>query len=202
MTNTPESFNLDVRIRDRMLRKQVITNSSVDQHLAQLSDVEAQAVTLDLEQPALAKPPVAAPAPVQPVVQPRLGGADLPPPPPGLIKESPTPPYTPMVIESIPRAAAVNGSQSNEASYDDEEDDDEIDDEGDEPAVEAQAAAAAAVPAAVAAPEPAPAAAPEPAAAAAPEPVAAPAAAPEPAPMSRPSLAAGPEATAIDDEWS
>jgi hypothetical protein len=109
MTNAPDSFNLDVRIRERLLKKRVITAATVDSHLAGLKDAETDSVTLDLEQPALAKPPVVVAPAVQPVQPVRSSVADLPPPPPGLIKESPTPPYTPMVIENLPRESSVNG---------------------------------------------------------------------------------------------
>jgi hypothetical protein len=109
MTNAPESFNLDVRIRERLLKKRVITAATVDSHLAGLKDAESDSITLELEQPALAKPPVVVAPAVQPVQPVRSSVADLPPPPPGLIKESPTPPYTPMVIENLPRESSVNG---------------------------------------------------------------------------------------------
>jgi hypothetical protein len=110
MTNAPDSFNLDVRIRERLLKKRVITQPTVDSHLAGLKDAESDSVTLELEQPALAKPPVVVVPAVQPVQPVRSSVADLPPPPPGLIKESPTPPYTPMVID-LPRESSVNGVQ-------------------------------------------------------------------------------------------
>jgi hypothetical protein len=109
MTHSTDSFNLDVRIRERLLKKRVITSTSVESHLAGLKDAESEMVTLEIEQPALAKPPVAAPPVVQPVQPIRTSMADLPPPPPGLIKESPTPPYTPMVIENVPKESSVNG---------------------------------------------------------------------------------------------
>lgn len=109
MTNAPDSFNLDVRIRERLLKKRVITPATVESHLSGLKDAETDSVTLDLEQPALAKPPVVVAPVVQPVQPVRSSVADLPPPPPGLIKESPTPPYTPMVIENVPRDSSVNG---------------------------------------------------------------------------------------------
>lgn len=109
MTNAPDSFNLDVRIRERLLKKRVITAAIVDSHLAGLKDAESDSITLELEQPALAKPPVVVAPTVQPVQPVRSSVADLPPPPPGLIKESPTPPYTPMVIENLPRESSVNG---------------------------------------------------------------------------------------------
>jgi hypothetical protein len=109
MTNAPDSFNLDVRIRERLLKKRVITSATVESHLSGLKDAESDNVTLDLEQPALAKPPVVVAPVVQPVQPVRSSVADLPPPPPGLIKESPTPPYTPMVIENVPRDSSING---------------------------------------------------------------------------------------------
>jgi hypothetical protein len=109
MTSNPDNFNLDIRIRERLLKKQVISAATIEAHMASLKDGESASVVLGLEQPAMVKPPVvvvSAPQPVQPV---RNIAADLPPPPPGLIKESPTPPYTPMVIESSPPHEAVNG---------------------------------------------------------------------------------------------
>lgn len=145
MINAPESFNLDVRIRERLLKKRVITPAIVDSHLSGLKDAESESVTLELEQPALAKPPVVVAPVVQPVQVVRSSVADLPPPPPGLIKESPTPPYTPMVIENVPRESSVNGvnlgaseahssatgaveaSSSEDASDDDADDADDAD---------------------------------------------------------------------------
>jgi hypothetical protein len=109
MTNTPDNFHLDTRIRERLLKKHAISSAAVEAHIAALKDAEQASVVIDLEQPAMAKPPVVVapvPQPVQPV---RNIAADLPPPPPGLIKESPTPPYTPMVIESSPPHEALNG---------------------------------------------------------------------------------------------
>jgi len=126
MTNTPESFNFDVRIRERMLKKKLITPATVESHMAALKDAEPNIVPLELEQPALVKPVVVVAVPVQPVQPVRSSVADLPPPPPGLIKESPTPPYTPMVIEALPREIPVNGASfAATASVDDDIDEDE-----------------------------------------------------------------------------
>ncbi len=146
MINAPESFNLDVRIRERLLKKRVITPATVDAHLSGLKDAESESVTLELEQPALAKPPVVVAPVVQPVQVVRSSVADLPPPPPGLIKESPTPPYTPMVIENVPRESSVNGvslgaseTHGSEAEAVEDEASDDTEDEASDEAAETSA---------------------------------------------------------------
>jgi hypothetical protein len=70
----------DIRVRDRMLRKNLLTESEVERQDAALLDVEDKAVVLELKQPALQKEseraidgprisrpaPAARPAPIRP----------------------------------------------------------------------------------------------------------------------------------------
>ncbi len=78
----PISDNLknDIRVRDRLLRKNQLTNDEVERQDAALLDVEDKAVVLELKQPALQKEseraidgprisrpaPAARPAPIRP----------------------------------------------------------------------------------------------------------------------------------------
>jgi hypothetical protein len=47
-----EEFIYDVRIRDRMLDKGLLTKDALEKYQASLADLEAQAETIPLEQPA------------------------------------------------------------------------------------------------------------------------------------------------------
>jgi hypothetical protein len=49
----PEIFKLDVRIRERMLRKGLLSEAEVNKHLEALPDVASQGEDLVLRQPAL-----------------------------------------------------------------------------------------------------------------------------------------------------
>lgn len=49
----PEMFKYDVRVRERMMRAGRLSTDEVDKMLSALPDVEANAVQLDLEQPAV-----------------------------------------------------------------------------------------------------------------------------------------------------
>src|SRR5690606_32016891 len=51
--NQPEQFEFDVRIRERMLVRGRVDQSSVEARLASLRDLSDQAVTMEIEQPAL-----------------------------------------------------------------------------------------------------------------------------------------------------
>jgi hypothetical protein len=49
----PEQFKYDVRVRERLQRKRLVTESEVERHLETLQDVSANAVDIELKQPAL-----------------------------------------------------------------------------------------------------------------------------------------------------
>ena len=75
-----DSLKNDIRVRDRMLRKNLLTEDEVERQDAALLDVEDKAVVLELKQPALQKEseraidgprisrpaPAARPAPIRP----------------------------------------------------------------------------------------------------------------------------------------
>lgn len=75
-----DSLKNDIRVRDRLLRKNLITDDEVERQDAALLDVEDKAVVLELKQPALQKEseraidgprisrpaPAARPAPIRP----------------------------------------------------------------------------------------------------------------------------------------
>jgi len=77
---TSDSLKNDIRVRDRLLRKNQLTESEVERQDAALLDVEDKAVVLELKQPALQKEseraidgprisrpaPAARPAPIRP----------------------------------------------------------------------------------------------------------------------------------------
>jgi hypothetical protein len=52
--STSEHFKYDVRIRERMLSKGLISDKEVQSHLEALKDVEAEARPVSIPQPALA----------------------------------------------------------------------------------------------------------------------------------------------------
>ena len=49
MTSNPDHFNLDIRIRERMLKKHVITAASVEAHISSLKDSVGKAPTYSLQ---------------------------------------------------------------------------------------------------------------------------------------------------------
>jgi hypothetical protein len=52
-TKTINSWEWDVRVRERNLRKQIFDEKDVEKHLAQLPDVSDQAESIGVAQPAL-----------------------------------------------------------------------------------------------------------------------------------------------------
>jgi hypothetical protein len=52
-TKTINPWDLDVRVRERNLRKGILDDKDVEKHLAQLPDLADQAEALPLPQPAL-----------------------------------------------------------------------------------------------------------------------------------------------------
>lgn len=47
-------FYLDVRVRDRLVASGTLDPKLVEQHVTELVDLEANAITIDIDQPALA----------------------------------------------------------------------------------------------------------------------------------------------------
>jgi hypothetical protein len=77
-------FKLDVRIRERMLRKGLLSEADLNKHLEALPDVASQGEDLVLRQPALHRFDESAPRPRPPAPR------SVPPPPPVNVDE-PTP---------------------------------------------------------------------------------------------------------------
>ncbi len=125
----PEFFKYDIRVRERMLKRGMLTDSELGKHVAALADVADQVIEVDLKQPALQKESER----VERIIS----------------RSAPRP-----VIASVPPVRSLE----NELNDIDEDDDlDDEDDEDDEDDVKVKAAAkAAAKPAPVeAAPAPA-----------------------------------------------
>ena len=51
----PENFKYDVRVRERMLKRGLLTDSELGKHIDALADVTDQVVEVELKQPALVK---------------------------------------------------------------------------------------------------------------------------------------------------
>ncbi len=51
----PENFKYDVRVRERMLKRGLLTESELSKHVDALADVTDQVVEVELKQPALVK---------------------------------------------------------------------------------------------------------------------------------------------------
>ena len=51
----PEFFKYDVRVRERMLKRGMLTDSELSKHVDALSDVTDQVIEVELKQPALQK---------------------------------------------------------------------------------------------------------------------------------------------------
>jgi hypothetical protein len=70
MTSQKTPWDLDVRVRERNLRKGVLDEKDVEKHLKELPDVAANAENVSIAQPAVGGGPAA-------------GGSGAPPPPAG-----------------------------------------------------------------------------------------------------------------------
>jgi len=51
----PENFKYDVRVRERMLKRGLLTESELSKHVEALADVADQVIEVELKQPALVK---------------------------------------------------------------------------------------------------------------------------------------------------
>src|SRR6187402_1783587 len=112
----PENFKYDVRVRERMLKRGLLTEGELNKHVEALADVTDQVVEVELKQPALVKESER----VERVVS----------------RSAPRP-----VVSHVP---VVRSLENELNDIDDDEDDDIDDEEDDEDEVKAKAAAKAA----------------------------------------------------------
>jgi hypothetical protein len=148
----PKDFKFDVRIRERMLAKRVVSEAEVTKHLEALPDVEAHSDVVDLTQPALTTPserpapvhhehrvPVAA-APVQPAPSERSAPRSIAPGPLAVDEgwdeddDEDDEDEDEEEVAKAPRVAAkpvVPSADSEEPAADDDEDDVDSDDDSD-----------------------------------------------------------------------
>jgi hypothetical protein len=108
-----EQFKYDVRVRERMLRRGLVTDSEVEKHLGEVPDSDGKYDSLVLAQPALGRREDA-----------------LPTPPPETRFGSGTPAATPAAV--APAVAAPFASADDDDDLDDEDDDDLDDEDEDE----------------------------------------------------------------------
>lgn len=115
-----DSLKNDIRVRDRLLRKNLLTEDEVERQDAALLDVEDKAVVLELKQPALQKEseraidgprisrpaPAARPAPIRPFEEEDDDEEVLDP-------------------KAKPKAAVVAPEAADEEDEDDDDDDDD-----------------------------------------------------------------------------
>ena len=109
----PENFKYDVRVRERMLKRGLLTESELGKHIDALTDVTDQVVEVELKQPALVKESER----VERVVS----------------RSAPRP-----VVAHVPVVRSLENELNN---IDDDEDDDLEDDEDDEDEIKVKAAA-------------------------------------------------------------
>jgi hypothetical protein len=121
-----DSLKNDIRVRDRLLRKNQLTDDEVERQDAALLDVEDKAVVLELKQPALQKEseraidgprisrpaPAARPAPIRPFEEEDDDEEVLDP-------------------KAKPKVAVVAAADDDEDEDDEDEDDDDDDDDDD-----------------------------------------------------------------------
>jgi hypothetical protein len=125
-----DSLKNDIRVRDRMLRKNLLTEDEVERQDAALLDVEDKAVVLELKQPALQKEseraidgprisrpaPAARPAPIRPFEEEDDDEEVLDP-------------------KAKPKVAVVAADDDEDEDDEDEDEDDDDDDEDKDEAV-------------------------------------------------------------------
>jgi hypothetical protein len=119
-----DSLKNDIRVRDRLLRKNLITDDEVERQDAALLDVEDKAVVLELKQPALQKEseraidgprisrpaPAARPAPIRPFEEEDDDEEVLDP-------------------KAKPKVAVVAAADDDDEDEDDDDDEDEDDED-------------------------------------------------------------------------
>jgi hypothetical protein len=127
-----DTLKNDIRVRDRLLRKNQLTEGEVERQDAALLDVEDKAVVLELKQPALQKEseraidgprisrpaPAARPAPIRPFEEEDDDEEVLDP------KAKPK-------AAVVAAAAAVDDDDEDDEDEDDDDDDDDDDEEED-----------------------------------------------------------------------
>jgi len=114
----PESLKFDVRVRDRLLKKGLLTEAEVEQHLASLPDRAEDALDIGIKQPALQTE-----AEREVIVVRTLARPAQPAPPPRMFGDDDD-----TYGEDKPRSASA-GAVDDEDDLDDE-DEDEDEDEG------------------------------------------------------------------------
>jgi hypothetical protein len=100
----PENFKYDVRVRERMLKRGLLTESELSKHVDALTDVTDQVVEVELKQPALVKESER----VERVVS----------------RSAPRP--------IVPHVPVVRSLENELNDIDEDDDDDDLDDEDDE----------------------------------------------------------------------
>jgi hypothetical protein len=100
----PENFKYDVRVRERMLNRGLLTESELSKHVDALTDVTDQVVEVELKQPALVKESER----VERVVS----------------RSAPRP--------VVPHVPVVRSLENELNDIDEDDDDDDLDDEDDE----------------------------------------------------------------------
>jgi hypothetical protein len=108
----PEFFKYDIRVRERMLKRGILTDGELGKHVDALADVADQVIEVELKQPALQK---------ESEREARIVSRSAPRP----------------VIAHVPAVRSLE----NELNDIDEDEDDDIDDEDDEDEVKVKAAA-------------------------------------------------------------
>ena len=123
-----DTLKNDIRVRDRLLRKNQLTDDEVERQDAALLDVEDKAVVLELKQPALQKESERA-----------IDGPRISRPAPAA-RPAPIRPFEEEDDDEVldPKAK-VKPAVAAEADADDDEDEDEEDDEDDDEDEEAEA---------------------------------------------------------------
>src|SRR6478736_2534230 len=106
----PENFKYDVRVRERMLKRGLLTESELTKHVDALADVTDQVIEVELKQPALVK-------------ESEREARVLP-------RTAPRPVVAPMPVRSLENE--LNDIDDDDDDFDDEDDDDEDEDDEDE----------------------------------------------------------------------
>ncbi len=124
--DVPENFKFDVRVRDRMLAKGIVSDAEVTKHLDKVADVQGNLDAIELGQPAL----MSAEERERLVVAPRPSAVVLRPLAPA--------PLSPL---NAPKAPALIDDEDDIDDDEDDIDDDEDDDEDEVDAAKPKVAA-------------------------------------------------------------